>query len=313
MSLFWTCLFGVNPNENFKVVDFSIPTPGQYSPNSIIVPFVFNGGLVIVKARVDQMEGNFIIDTGASGLILNERYFTPDQHLADLQGLSLGGNTAPVGGVRLDSFALEELTFQQTKAQTLDLSSIEHSKKTRILGLIGYSILKDFEILFDYRQRILTFSETDQDGNVLSPLPHTLHKADSLSFRFGNFIPLIEVKVNNKVKWMGMDTGAEYNLLNVKRCKDILSVFSIKKTISIANPGRKKVEALVGKLSRMILKDKYRCGAMSTVLTNLKDLETVYECKLDGILGYDFFATWLVSINYKKQQLYLHHFNSNSP
>lgn len=312
-SLLW-CLAGAASSTNPSLqVDFSFSSGAQYSPNSIIVPFVFNGGLVIVKARVEEMEGNFVLDTGASGLILNERYFTADQELVNLQGMGLGGATSPIGELEVDSLELEELSFQRVKAQTLDLTPIEQSKKSRILGLIGYDILKDFEILFDYRQRILTFSKTDQDGNILTVLPHTLNKADSLSFRLANFIPLIEVEVNGKKKMMGMDTGAEYNLLNIKRCKDVLSAFAIKKTIEVASPGGKKIEALVGKLARVILKDKYRCGTMSTVLTNLKDLETIYACKLDGILGYDFFATWLVSINYKKQVLYLHPFNSTKP
>ena len=310
--IFWICnLWGFHLQAKSLAsshlnVDLTIPGSTTFAPYAVIVPFTFSGGLVILKARVNQMEGNFILDTGASGLVLNERYFSPDHYQTDITGMGLAGETSQVGAMLTDSFHLDELTFTNTAAQTIDLSQIEENKRTRILGLIGYDLLKDFELMLDYRQRFLTFSKTDKWGNVIGPLPHTLNKVDSLSFTLANFIPLIPVKVNGKEKQMGLDTGAEYNLLHLYRSKDILDHFKILKTLKITNTGQQKVEALAGKLSRVTFLDKYRCGAMSTVLTNLQELEAVYQCRLDGILGYEFFATWIVSINYKKHQLFLH-------
>ncbi|MEI9810171.1 MAG: hypothetical protein WDO16_21155 [Bacteroidota bacterium] len=39
------------------------------------IPFNKAGNLIIIQARVDTMVGNFILDTGAPGLILNMTYF----------------------------------------------------------------------------------------------------------------------------------------------------------------------------------------------------------------------------------------------
>ena len=42
---------------------------------SSTIPFQLAGKLIIVKATVDGQPGNFILDTGVSKLVLNDRYF----------------------------------------------------------------------------------------------------------------------------------------------------------------------------------------------------------------------------------------------
>lgn len=293
--------------------ELRIPFSQQLSPNTVIVPFQLLVGLIVIKAEVNGQLGNFIVDTGASGLVLNERYFEPDRYLESQQGMGLGGSTSDLGEHRVDSMYLEELVFHRVQAQTINLEQLERSKNTKLLGLIGYHILRDFEILFDYGNRILTFSKTDKKGNVLTPLPHTSNKADSMAFRLGNFIPILEVTVNGIEKKMGLDTGAEYNLLHSKRWKDIREHFTILRTINIANTSEETIEALAGRLSRLAFKKKYRCRSMLTVLTNLRDLELIYGTRLDGILGYEFMATWQFSLNYKRQLLFLHPMNNLRP
>lgn len=300
-------------SNHFQLLPPPTPHTQNPSPNTVIVPFQLLVGLVVVKAEVDGQRGSFIVDTGANGLVLNERYFEPDRYLAEQQGVGLAGETSALGEREVDSLALEELVFRGVQAQTINLEQLEQNKKTKILGLIGYELLRDFEILFDYGNRILTFSKIDPNGNLLTPLPHTSNKVDSLDFRLGNFIPVIEVTVDGVTQKMGLDTGAEYNLLNTKRWKDIRSSFKILRTIQIANTSEARVEALAGRLSRLVFKDKYHCRSMLTVLTNFKALETIYGTRLDGILGYEFLATWRISINYKKQQLFLHPMNYLRP
>ncbi len=289
----------------FYQVRFSIPFSQSAGPSSVIVPFDIEGGLIVIKAKVNDIEGSFIVDTGANGLVLNKHYFTPSQLLAD-RGVGVSGATSEVGTLQVDSLFFDEIVFSRMEAQTIDLRQLENRKNMRILGLIGYKVIRNFEIMFDYRQRFLTFSKLDKAGNILLSLPHTEQKVDSFDFYLGNFIPVIEVKVDKKKKKMGIDTGAEVNLLNVKRSRNIMSNLKIQKTIEMAGANKKTVDALAGKLYRLSLKDRYKCAGMSTVVVNFKHLESIYQTKLDGILGYEFLAPWLFSINYKKQRLFLH-------
>ena len=43
--------------------------------SSCIIPFSRAGNLIVVKAKADTIEGNFILDTGAPNLVLNIIYF----------------------------------------------------------------------------------------------------------------------------------------------------------------------------------------------------------------------------------------------
>src|SRR5215210_6965712 len=42
---------------------------------SCVIPFSRAGNLIVVQARADTIDGNFILDTGAPHLILNLTYF----------------------------------------------------------------------------------------------------------------------------------------------------------------------------------------------------------------------------------------------
>ncbi|HYH13741.1 MAG TPA: hypothetical protein VD794_00880, partial [Flavisolibacter sp.] len=42
---------------------------------SCVIPFTRVGNLILVKAHIDSIVGNFILDTGAPHLILNITYF----------------------------------------------------------------------------------------------------------------------------------------------------------------------------------------------------------------------------------------------
>lgn len=294
-------------------VELSIPHSTQNASNSVIVPFKSLGGLIILTATVDGVEGNFILDTGANGLVLNNQYFEADRLLADRKGIGLAGAAEDLGEVHLDSIQIDAIHFDGVIAQTIDLRKLENRKKTRILGLIGYRLLKDFEIMLDYRRDIITFSSVDNRGNILTVLPHTQHKVDTISFAMGNHIPIIEVQINGRTKRMGVDTGAEYNLYNIQRSKPIMKNFKILKTIEIANAGEQTIQALAGKLFRVVLLDRYRCAGMSTVLINFRHLNAIYGTSLDGILGYEFLAPWLFSINYQKREIYLHKIEFRTP
>lgn len=299
------CYFNSFAND-YVPVSLSITIQERWTPNSVIIPFTALDRLIMLKASVNGIEGNFILDTGANGLVLNSKYHTAEELSTNATAYGLSGALEQLGMSETDSLNLDELYFEKVLAQVIDLDHIEQLKKTRIMGLIGFDVVKDFEIHFQYRQRYLIFSKLNRKGELLDPLPQTIDKIDSIAFTIGHHIPVIEVKVDGKTKKMGIDTGAEYNLLNKKSCKDILKHFYIQKRSKVSGSGKGKVEVLAGKLTKVVLKDRYPCGSMSTILTNFNHLNRIYRTKLDGILGYQFLAPWRFSINYRKKKLFLH-------
>lgn len=285
---------------------FSLTSAHFLDANSVIIPFHSSGGLILVQGKVGESIGYFILDTGANGLVLNQRYFQPDVLLAAQTTNGIGGMIDEVGRKRLDQFGVEELVFENVRAETIDMEHIEIGKTIRIAGLIGFDILEDFEIMLNYKKRYLTFSRLNNNGEVIEALPHTQEKVDSFDFEYGNFIPVINVNIEGNTYKMGIDTGAELNLLSNRSKKRLLKHFKIIKRIKLLGANDGFSEAVAGRLTNVVLGTKYRCASMATLLTDMSHLNKIYNKKLDGILGYEFLAPWIFSINYKKKKLFLH-------
>ena len=310
ITIFLFLLYGGTLLQAKEIVNFSLPF--NSSQNGYIVPFTLKGGLMIVEAKINDSIGNFVIDTGAEGLVLNSRHFrgTEDESRR-FYGVSGRGKSLRVS--RNNRMLVDAVVYENVAADVIDLSSIENQKSIKIAGLIGFSLLKDFEIMFNYRERYLSLSRLDENGQVIDPMPFMKKKADSLAFVFGNFIPVIDVKVNGIPKKFGIDTGAEINLLDLKRSKDVMSMFTPMRTISLAGSDNTESEVLAGRLLKVVLLEKYRCAPMGTILVSMGNLNAIYRTNLDGILGFEFLSPWLFSINYKKQLLYLHPLNVFAP
>lgn len=274
-------------------------------PNSTIVPFTYYQSLILLHASVEGQEGNFILDTGANGLVLNDKYYDADR-IAEASAYGISGNIMSIGESRVDSLSLNTLMFYDIRAEHIDLEEIEDRKKVKILGLIGYDVIKNYEIMLNYREKYVTFSNLDAAGEIIEVLHHTREKVDSFEFDFGRFIPIINVSVNGKSKRMGIDTGAEVNVIDNRRNRDVLENFKVVNRINISGADGRKKQALAGILFRVRLGENYRCASMATMMTNMNNLNEIYGTKLDGILGHSFLAPWIFSINYKKQLLYIH-------
>lgn len=289
---------------------FVIPTIQE--KNGLIVPFTLNGGLIIIQAKINDSIGNFIIDTGAEGLVLNSQHFSGmKDDTRGYYGVTGRGQTLTVS--YKNKILIDGLKFDNVNADVVDLSSIELKKGLKVLGLIGYELLKEFEIMFNYRGRFIALSRVDNRGNVIDPMPFILDKKDSLAFTMGNFIPVIDVTVNNVRKKFGIDSGAEINLLDLKKSKDIMTQFNPMGIIKLTGSDGKVSEVLAGRMYRVAILEIYRCASMATVLINMDNLNKIYKSNLDGILGFEFLSPWLFSINYKKQKLYLHQLKVINP
>jgi hypothetical protein len=72
------------PPHLFLKVPAIEPDPEPYGDfKTLIVPFKKVGNLIVVEAQIDSVYGNFILDTGAPGLVLNKTYFRDAPHIED--------------------------------------------------------------------------------------------------------------------------------------------------------------------------------------------------------------------------------------
>ncbi len=172
------------------------------------------------------------------------------------------------------------------------------------MGIIGYSVLKDFEVFIDMHLNQITITKTDKNGKRLSDRVYAEEIQDSIDFKLKKHTIVLNAFVGNKKVKLGLDTAAEYNQLNKNLDSEILDYFYPSKELKLTGVSGKKRTVLAGKLYRVRLNDSIYFGPMKTVLTNLRKMNNAFGTHLDGVLGFEFFAQKRTIINYKKKKLY---------
>lgn len=289
--------------EAVDAVHLTFPHAAVVNVNTIYLPFTLIGQLIAMQGRIDTLEGSFILDTGAEGLLLNTRHFSPDRTAQSLAAVGNTGQVARVVRQDFDSLHLSQLTLTNLRADLIDLSHLELKKNTRILGILGYSVYHDFEIFIDFPNRRIVLSRVDKRGDRVDRLRGHERPVDSLGFFLTGHAILVSTTVNEVRLEMILDTGAELNLLDRRVRRKVLDKFTIVKRVNLTGVGQREVEVLAG-----VLEDVW-CGSqqtprMNTLLTSMDEINAVFGTTADGVLGYEFLHARRVLINYQKQKLY---------
>lgn len=270
------------------------------------IPFELIDRLIIIKGEINDKKGNFIIDTGSEALILNKKYFDVYQFNYSKKGETSGVLSTVENPLEktIKNLSFNNLELKNKTSDVIDLNHIEQSKKMKLLGIIGYSILKDYEVFIDMYLNQITLTKIDNKGERLHKKPYLEQIIDTVNFTLKKHVIVLEAFVNKEKLIFGLDTGAEFNQINSKVHKKLLENFYPKKRVQLMGASSKKIEVLYGVLHRVKLNDENYFGPMKTIITNLTNMNKAFGTKLDGILGYDFFAQKRVIVNYKKEKLY---------
>ena len=273
------------------------------SPYTIRVPFRLAGHLIVVQAAVEGQAGNFILDTGSSDLILNDRHYSGGYAKDNYASLGTNGQVSSVRTRKVDEMQWDSINLQKVYADLIDLNHIEQKKNIRLLGLIGYSVLKEYEILIDFQLSQITLTLTDRQGNRIDPYAYAETPVDSAGFRLKSHIAVLDGTVGGESVQFGLDSGAELNLLDKRVNRSVLDHFEISKRVLLNGMEGESVEVIAGKLYHYRLQEQ-RCSPMRTILTDMSALNRAFRTRLDGLLGYEFFSERRTIINYKKEKLY---------
>jgi len=259
--------------------------------------------LIAVEARVDTQSGIFFLDTGASDLLLNDNYFESEVTVASMKNIGVGGQIGSLRTRRVDTLFWDGLEITQLEGHVVSLTHIEETKRTKVIGVLGYEVFRDFEVLIDYGIRQLIVTRVDRKGNRLDRDAIFQIPADSMDFKLIGHCIQVQAQVNGAKLKLGLDTGAELNLLDAKVKRKALDNFEILRRTTMTGADGKVIEVLAGVLHGMQLDIEQKIG-MRTLLTRMWKINDAMGTNLDGILGYEFLFDKRVLINYKKEKLY---------
>jgi len=291
------------PFSTGVICNISFPQSASPDVNTVYIPFTLVGQLITVNAKVDTVTGLFILDTGSERLVMNRKHYDPGYQNIPIVSTGNTGIVQSVVGKNIDSLKVERLVVKNLFAHVIDLGHIELKKNTRIAGILGYDVFKDFELFIDFPERRIVLYRLDRKGNRIDPQTRWELPADSVSFTLKHHLIQVEAEVNGvKVKFI-LDSGAELNLIDRHINRKVLDKFSIIKRVKLIGVGRKEVEVLAGVLQDVKCGKQYE-EKMNTLFTSLDAINEGFEVQADGVMGYEFLKTRRTLINYKLRKIY---------
>lgn len=268
----------------------------------ITIPLKGAGRLFMLEAVIDNQKGNLIFDTGASGLVLNRTYFRKYLKLDEQQSNGITGNVGQVDKINVAKMNISGLTYDNTEAALADLGHIENKRGVKVMGLIGFELFKDFEVVIDLNGRELQLHRLDLSGKRKSSASPAFIPDYSQKIDFYKNIVFLKASIGGKILKFCFDTGAETNAINHHSTKNVLNSIAIESMSNLRGAGSTSVEVLFGTIRNFKIGD-HSIPDMETIITNLDPLIEAYGVQIDGMLGYNFISQGVISFNFVKKQM----------
>jgi hypothetical protein len=284
----------------------------QYTNAQIIkIPFKKMGKGMAIQIAINDAEKAWVVfDTGATMTAIDSSYAVQIGLKTDYTN-NFGG----ASGSKSLSFSNKnhiyispELSLENITMVMPNLSALKADLKENVVGIIGYSILRNYKVLIDYENQTITLYKFEDELSVM--------EYKELDFTFDNNITIpqfdIEIELSEKEKIKGkvlFDTGAALSLmLNVPFIEEN-GIETKLKSIEVLEKETKSLngnfKASKGELSSLAL-NGFNFHKVEVFLPS-KDLKSgvsVMQGYL-GILGNEIIKQFNWIIDYKAMKMYM--------
>lgn len=276
--------------------------------SSFDLPFKMAGNLIIIQAKVDSTEGNFILDSGCPGLVLNLTYFRDYPRSVESDD-DTKGITGAIAGI--EHTTIGELIFGSKKETDLKvdlvpLGHIENKKGIKIIGLIGMKFIEDGEFIIDYENSVIHFHKIGkfEEKTYLNKILCDTSKYNTINFDIFDGRIIVKSEIGGKQLKLIIDCAAETNVLNTKLPNNVFDNLSITGNIMLTGASNKKVEAVKGDIKDFKIGTK-TISTMPFIVANLEKTCFSYGGCIDGVLGFDFLSLQKIGFNFVKHEMYI--------
>lgn len=289
----------------FSIILFSAATNVISAQKPQLIQFFSFDNLILIPSFAEGKEGYLILDSGAEGLALNKKYFDDDQNVDEnLTARGFNGRVNEVL-VRKTNLRISHHLWNDLKALVIDLEHLKPAKDLPIIGLIGFQIFGDYEVLLDFKTSSLILFNLDERGNVKASNYHQTPYDVSFPFKFKGHIPSIEINIEGLTLRMGIDTGSGIHLIHPKYKSELNSHLESVKNIQLQGTDQKNKQATLWKLHNINV-SMLSFPPMGVAFTNINSFNSMlWGAKLDGVLGSNFLRQFMTSINFKKKEMHI--------
>lgn len=269
----------------------------------VSLPFDLVGGLVVLRnLELNAQHGDFILDTGcAYGLLVEQSAFAGQLRPMAATGLGANGTVAQQQ-LPVTSFQFGATHYAGLLAVATSLADVRRLVGPRLLGLIGTELLREYEVVIDYKHRRLSCYPLR--AGKLAQLPFV--RTDSLHFTLIQGKPSTRGYVGRVPVQLLLDTGAMTNSLDVAFVQQ-LAPAQRPRLLGTTEPyiglgGQQQAQRAT--LPELILPPTAWHG-LPVVLAKLAKPASGRALPYQGILGFTFLSqNVIVSFHYGRRQFY---------
>jgi hypothetical protein len=189
--------FVIRLDYDSKTMTLKPATGFHYEGNGVRMPLFFTDNTPAVRATVDGSPGRFAIDTGSQGALTLRREFV-ERHRLEARhprGLQIksGAADGPYEAIitRLDRFDIAESRIGRPAARFPSSKDAGWPAFADVDGSIGYEILRQFIVTFDYSHGVLWLEHSKAFGtkSIQGTTGFQAMKLDSSGFRVITVLP----------------------------------------------------------------------------------------------------------------------------
>lgn len=271
----------------------------ESTPAYIKFPFRKVRNLILLEGVADQLDGYFILDTGAPYLVLNKTYFRESKIKTEWMAGGVGGTQSAAFSTQIQELKIQELSWTDVNADVLSLSHIENKLGAKILGLLGNALFEKYEMEINLRDQVMILYTLDKKGRRIQH-PEKCNYRNSTcrgKLKPHDSMILLEAKIEGKKLTLCMDTGAEMLVLNKVLKKKVLNQVLVDKRMILNGTDGNRIEVLGGVLYELNLPGADLCD-IPTIIASLDDMGNAYKIHIDGMIGHSLLEKGIFSVNF---------------
>jgi len=256
-----------------------------------VFPIALSKGFIVTEAVIEGRTVLVILDSGAPGLVLNQKYYQGSQD-------SVLACSGIYGDFECRSHVVKRwewlgVASRNTTALVSDLSFLERSLNQEIHALIGLSVLDHFYVEIDYDQQTIRLEKDMEE----------IPSSSFSRFQYVNHLPVLSCKVNGEKRILGLDTGSECNFLFDFTPPADQHLLSSSSPIIIVGTDNK--ENLKHRMMMNLTLYNEENSYASEFIVDLDDQDDIRDLGFDGMLGQPFLSQYNFIIHPGKQRILL--------
>ena len=270
--------------KSVRMPEPEMPILAGIFPEKVVLPFKMRNGLIFLEAELNGQKGYFQLDSGCPVVILNRMYAPKTQ---GNPFTSFSGLNGAMNDVRLTEVSNLKIGAIEITNKTLVSSPMEMTEFP-FLGLLGYEWMKDYVVTFDYKNQILTLDKAPKLTKALLSVPFSQER----------HIPIIPLTIQGKTYKLGIDCGANANVIYQPYSSAISPLLQNVTTENVGGAEGSTQQSITGylpeaKLESLLFKDMFMA-----MTENKINVDASHQLPIQGLLGTPFLQLYKTTINF---------------